>query len=178
MFRCTSGQFLNSVTATLETRFGPVLMWALEWPGERAYVLLRSVTLSAGTPELRVQAECLTSTAFASVMCDCGEQVDEAVRRVATTANSYLVYMPQEGRGWGLLSKVEIMSHMNAGLPLPQAQRRVGRADTRLDYSRIPQILAEVGEQRPVRLLTTSAQKVAALTAAGVVQATTCAPTA
>jgi GTP cyclohydrolase II len=101
-------------------------------------------------------------------MCDCGRQIDAGVGLAASQPGGTLVYMPQEGRNYGLLSKVEIMRQMNSGLSLEAAQRAVGRPETRLSYDRIPELLDMLGLSRPVTLLTTSTAKVRAVTAAGV----------
>jgi 3,4-dihydroxy 2-butanone 4-phosphate synthase / GTP cyclohydrolase II len=159
----------TSRRAHLETTYGPVEFWAFSWDDEPPYAVLRSLLDEGGVPRLRIQAQCLTSTAFHSTMCDCGHQIDTAVRMCAEEPDALLVYLPQEGRGHGLLSKVEIMVEQNRGRSLREAQHAVGRPDSRLSFHRVPEILERIGfGSRPVHLVTGSAAKLDALRALGV----------
>lgn len=153
--------------AILETRFGPVAIHVFDWRDEQPYAVLRNLS-SDPAVILRLQAQCVTSTAFSAKMCDCREQIDAGVRLAATRPGGTLVYLPQEGRGYGLLSKVEIMEQMNQGLTLAESQAAVGRPEDRLAYHRIAEILAHLGLSEPAVLVTESAHKIAAVTAAGV----------
>lgn len=155
-------------TAVVETIFGSMRIRAVQWPGERPHVVLSNPTTGIGRAQVRIQAECLTSTAFGSMMCDCGNQIERALQMVAELSNSHLIYLPQEGRGWGLLSKVEIMRAMNTGLSLTEAQAKVGRPENRLSYNRVPELLDLTGLSGEIVLLTESEAKYAAVRAAGV----------
>lgn len=154
-------------SATMTTRYGDVAIHAIGWPGEQPYVVLRHPAAADHTL-LRLQAHCLTSTAFAALMCDCGSQIEAGVRLAATRQGGTLVYLPQEGRGYGLFSKVEILAQMNGGLSLAAAQQAVGRAESRLSYHRVPQIISALALPEPITLLTESTAKVRAVKAAGV----------
>jgi 3,4-dihydroxy 2-butanone 4-phosphate synthase/GTP cyclohydrolase II len=157
----------------LETRFGPVEIHAFEWHGEQPYVALRHVAHAAPTVHLRLQAQCLTSTAFAAVMCDCGMQIESGVRMAVHEPGAILVYLPQEGRGHGLLSKVEIMARMNQGMTLRAAQHAVGRPAGRLSYHRVAPLLRHLEVTAPVNLVTGSEQKAEAVRSAGIPVAAT-----
>lgn len=163
---------LTTRSAILETASGDVGFHVFEWAGERPYSVLQNL-VSADIASLRIQAECITSTAFGGTMCDCGEQIRAGVDLTAERPGTVMVYLPQEGRGHGLLSKVEIMALMNQGQNLAAAQRAVGRPEGRLDFTRIPLILAELGLDQPVDLLTDSAEKTNALRELGVAIRTT-----
>lgn len=153
--------------AMMTTAHGVVEIQALSWSDEPPYVVLRHP--QPGTPlRLRPQAQCLTSTAFDARMCDCRDQIRAGVRMAASVPGAVLVYVPQEGRGHGLLGKVEVMAAMNTGLDLPAAQRAAGRPDSRLDFRRIPQILRHLDHAGPVVLITQSPAKIDAVRVAGV----------
>lgn len=158
----------RSASAEMDTAFGTVTIHALQWPDEPPYVVLRHRIPSADLIRLRVQAQCLTSTAFAATMCDCGEQIRAGVRLAATVPGAVMIYLPQEGRGYGLLSKVEIMARMNTGLTLVQAQRAVNRAPSRVSFHRVPMILGFLGVAGALALVTDSDAKARAIAAAGV----------
>lgn len=162
-------------TASMTTAAGPVEIYAMQWPGEQPYAVLEN-SASGPTVQLRVQAQCVTSTAFGALRCDCASQIRAGVRLVATVPGAVFVYLPQEGRGWGLLSKVEVMGAMNAGLSLTEAQQAVGRPEGRLSYHRVPEILHYLDLSGPVVLLTSSAEKADAIRAAGVAVAGTAPP--
>ncbi|MFE9813333.1 hypothetical protein [Streptomyces sp. NPDC005548] len=154
-------------SAVMDTSYGPVAIHALSWPGEEPYVALRHPVPGERTL-LRLQGQCVTSTAFASRMCDCREQIDAGLKLTATRPGGTMVYLPQEGRNYGLLSKVEIMRQMNRGLSLSEAQRAVGRPASRLSYERIPELLGALDLSGPITLLTGSTTKIQAVMAAGV----------
>jgi GTP cyclohydrolase II len=153
--------------AVLETQHGPVEVHGYRWPDEQPYVVLRH-QMYADPVRLRVQGQCLTSTAFGSQMCDCREQIDAGVRMAACCPGSVFVYLPQEGHGYGLLSKIEVMAAMNAGRSLPDAQRHLGRPDSRLSYVRVPEILAHLGHTEGVMVVTDNPVKEQALRATGI----------
>jgi 3,4-dihydroxy 2-butanone 4-phosphate synthase/GTP cyclohydrolase II len=151
----------------MTTAYGDLHFSVVEFPGEAAYVVLSRHSNVPAASRLRVQAHCLTSTAFHSAMCDCGAQIDSALKLCASRNDVLFIYLPQEARGYGLLSKVEIMSMMNTGLSLSEAQAAVGRQESRLDYKRVPEILRLRRVER-VTLLTQSMDKVEAIRALGV----------
>lgn len=155
-------------TAVLETSLGPMRIRTIQWPGERPYVILSNLASGRRGAKVRIQAECLTSTAFGSTMCDCREQIERGLRLVAEQPNTHLIYLPQEGRGWGLLSKVEIMRAMNTGLDLAEAQAKVGRRESMLSYDRVQELLDRAGISGEIVLLTESEAKYAAVKATGV----------
>jgi 3,4-dihydroxy 2-butanone 4-phosphate synthase / GTP cyclohydrolase II len=155
-------------TAIMTTSYGPVEVHALHWPDEEPYVALRHLD-QVPLVRLRLQAQCVTSTAFAAQMCDCRRQIEAGVRLTATSPGTVFIYLPQEGRGHGLLSKVEVMAAMNTGLSLTAAQEAVGRPQSRLSYHRVPYILVHyLGHRTPVVLITESTEKIRAARAAGI----------
>lgn len=163
----SAGDDPSTRAAVMDTAYGPVQIHALAWAGEQPYVALRHPQ-PAPVARVRVQAQCLTSTAFAAQMCDCARQISAGVRLAATRPGTVLIYLPQEGRGHGLLSKVEVMAAMNTGLTLAGAQQATGRPENRLTYHRVPQILRHLGHLEPIVLLSDSEEKIRAVRGAGV----------
>jgi GTP cyclohydrolase II len=136
-------------------------------PRSADIVLLHRSSLTAHVSLIRVQAHCLTSTAFRSTMCDCAAQIHGALTILQNAPFGILVYLDQEGRNYGLGAKVELMRLMNAGRTLGEARHQLGRTRSLLDFSSVPTMLSQVGVTGPVDLLTNSSYKAEALAGAG-----------
>ena len=117
-------------------------------------------------PLVRVHSECLTGDVFGSARCDCGPQLDEALRKIASEGG-VILYLRQEGRGIGLYNKLDTYLLQDDGLDTFEANRRIGRGADERDYTVAAEMLAALGIHR-IRLLTNNPDKVRQLGVHGV----------
>ncbi|GAB5415372.1 MAG: GTP cyclohydrolase II [Congregibacter sp.] len=118
-------------------------------------------------PLVRIHSECLTGDALFSLRCDCGNQLQAALRAIAHEGRGALFYLRQEGRGIGLLNKIKAYSLQDAGADTVEANEQLGFGADMRDYSLLRPMLQHLGLSR-VRLMTNNPRKMAALKELGV----------
>lgn len=124
--------------------------------------------LDDGEPVLaRVHSECLTGDAFSSQRCDCGAQLEEAMRRIAAEGRGIVLYLRQEGRGIGLINKIRAYHLQDAGADTVEANVNLGFAADQRHYGLCQPMLGHFGIGA-LRLMTNNPAKVVALQKLGI----------
>lgn len=134
----------------------------------KEHVALTLGDVADGQPVLgRLHSECLTGDALFSQRCDCGAQLEAALRAIAVEGRGVLLYLRQEGRGIGLLNKIRAYELQDAGADTVEANERLGFAADQRDYSICQPMLNHLGITA-IQLMTNNPRKVKALEGFGV----------
>ncbi len=158
----------RQVTVQLPTAYGEfdAVLFRETLTGKQHVALVHGDVDGAEDVLVRVHSECLTGDVFHSLRCDCGEQLDAAMKLIADEPRGVLLYMAQEGRGIGLLNKLKAYELQEGGLDTVEANLALGFGADEREWGIGNQILSELG-LTTIRLLTNNPKKVSGLQAFG-----------
>ena len=153
----------------LPTRWGEFNIHAFEDPFKgKEHVAITMGDCNSGEPLLlRIHSECLTGDAFGSLRCDCGEQLDQALKMISERKRGAILYLRQEGRGIGLVNKIRAYNLQDQGADTVEANEQLGFGADMRDYSICGPMLKHIGV-KSVILMTNNPRKIRALENMGI----------
>ena len=159
----------EAASAALPTAFGDFEIHGFFDPlsGLEHLALVKGELRGKSDVLCRMHSECMTGDVFGSKRCDCGEQLQRALRQIEAAGEGVLLYLRQEGRGIGLLNKLKAYALQEQGLDTVEANRALGFPDDLRNYAPAAAMLRALGV-RSLHLMTNNPDKIAQLTDFGI----------
>ncbi len=123
--------------------------------------------IHSAAPLVRIHSQCLTGNVFGSMRCDCRQQLELALSMIADAGAGILIYEQQEGRGIGLMAKLQAYELQDKGFDTVEANVELGYDNDYREYKLPSEVLRQLGVKQ-VRLISNNPDKVAAVEAAGI----------
>ena len=157
-----------SEVAKLPSKFGNFYIQAFK-EGEKEHLVIKTADISCETPIVRVHSECLTGDALGSLRCDCRDQLGIALDAIDKNGCGMVIYLRQEGRGIGLLNKVNAYKLQDEGLNTYEANHQLGFVSDERNFEIVEYILSYYGIKK-IKLLTNNPKKLESIKGVEIVE--------
>ena len=164
-----SGPNEQLVSCKLPTQWGEFRLSAIQDPETKIeHIALTMGDIANGQPVLaRIHSECLTGDGFYSLRCDCGPQLQAAMKAIAQEGRGVLVYLRQEGRGIGLMNKIRAYALQDEGADTVEANKLLGLPSDMRRYDGVKMLFNALGISK-VRLMSNNPKKIESLGQLGI----------